>query len=106
MEACSELQQAAHPPVDLGKTGCGACDPREDLEQRGLARSIATDQTDDLTLVNLEGNVAERPELLTAAIVAASTLPSKESLGRIHNVRENVTECEVPRAFADSVALP
>src|SRR5882672_11820727 len=42
METCSDLKQAAHPPVNLGKTGRRARDPRQDFEQRGLAGSIAT----------------------------------------------------------------
>src|SRR5882762_3733352 len=106
METCSDLKQAAHSPVNLGKTGCRACDPREDLEQRGLASSIATYQANDLTFLNVEGNVAERPELLAAAMLAASTVPSEKPPGRIHRVRENVTECVVPRALADRIALP
>jgi hypothetical protein len=76
METCSDLKQAAHPPVNLGKTSRRARDPREDLEQRGLASSIATNQANDLTFLNVEGNVAERPELLRAAMLAASTVPS------------------------------
>src|SRR6202011_4752853 len=90
---------------NLGKSGCRACDPREDLEQCGLASSIATNQANDLTFVNVDGNVAERPELLTAAI-GALTIPSEKPPGHIHRVREDIAECEVPRALADRIALP
>src|ERR1700687_455223 len=106
METSSDLKQAAHPSVNLGKSGCRACDPREDLEQRSLASSIATNQANDLTFVDVDGNVAERPELLTAAIFAASTVPSEKPPGCIHRVRDNVTERDVPRALSDREALP
>src|SRR5882762_4678869 len=76
METCSNLKQAAHPPVNLGKTGRRARDPRQDFEQRGLASSIATNQANNLTFPNVEGDVAECPELLLAAILAASTAAS------------------------------
>src|SRR6267143_929589 len=90
METCSDLKQAAHSPVNLGKTGCRACDPREDLEQRGLASSIATYQANDLTFLNVEGNVAERPELLAAAMLAASTVPSKKPAPARRNERSRI----------------
>src|SRR6267378_6962117 len=106
METCSNLKQAAHPSVNLGKTRRRARNPREDLEQCGLASSIATNQTNDRTFQNVERNVSECPELITAAIVAASTVPSEKPPGRTHRVRENVTECQVTRALADRIALP
>src|SRR6185369_6185318 len=38
----------------------GGVDPREDVEQRGLARAGGADQAEDLPGLNVEGNVAQR----------------------------------------------
>src|ERR1051325_1278038 len=64
VEAGPDLEQAGDAPVPghaaLGRLG----DLREDFQKRGLARAIAADDADDFALLHVEGNVAERPEIL------------------------------------------
>ena len=63
VEAGAHLQQAGDPAVDLGAAAGRLGDAREDLEQRDLARAVAADDADDLALLDLEGDVLERPEV-------------------------------------------
>src|SRR2546426_12116606 len=51
----------------LGRRG----DPGEDLEQRGLAGTVAADDADDLPFGDLERNVAEGPEGLGGLCLTA-----------------------------------
>ena len=64
MEAGADLEQAGHPALDrdppLGRLG----DARQDLEQRRLARAVVADDADHLAALDLEIDVAQRPELL------------------------------------------
>jgi hypothetical protein len=64
MEAGADLEQARHPAPDrdpsLGRLG----DPRQDLEQRRLAGAVVADDADHLAALDLEVDVAQRPELL------------------------------------------
>ena len=48
--------------VDAARGRLG--DAAEDLQQRALARAVAADDADDLALLDLEGDVLQRPELL------------------------------------------
>ena len=52
--------------MESNATGAGLGDPGEDFEQSGFTRAIAADDPKDLALLDLEGNVFERPELLDA----------------------------------------
>ena len=59
--ACETL----HPTVssDLGAAARRLGDAGEDLQQRGLPRAVAADDPHDLPALDLEGDVAERPEI-------------------------------------------
>src|SRR5262249_57420494 len=47
-------------------------DPREDLQQRRLARAVAADDAENLALLDVERDVPERPDLLDVCSVLAS----------------------------------
>ena len=47
-----------------GRLGDGHLRWGEDFEQRRFPRVVAADDTDDLALLHLEGDVLERPEVL------------------------------------------
>ena len=49
---------AAHPDFAFGRLG----DAAEDLEERGFARAVGSDDADDGSGLNFEGDVAEGPE--------------------------------------------
>ena len=54
MEAGSDLQQGSHAPVHLGSTGRRLGDSTKNFEQRAFAGSVAADDSEDLTLAQLE----------------------------------------------------
>ena len=46
-----------------GPAGRRLGDAGEDLQQRRLPRAVAADDADDLAALDLEGDVAQRPEI-------------------------------------------
>src|SRR5512145_2053959 len=99
MEARPHLEQAAHPTTDLRPSLCRRRDPRQHLQQRRLARAVAPDDAEHLALLNLEGDVPERPDLLPLA----TALPAAEPL---HGIRERFAQRAVGGlVLADPVAL-
>src|SRR5688500_10775460 len=72
VEACTHFEQRAHSTFDVGVSTGGLDDAREDLEQRALARPVATDDADDITMCDVERHVAERPETLDRSFRASA----------------------------------
>src|SRR3954470_16563561 len=64
MEPRSQLEQRRHLAVDADRARVGPQDLGHALEQRALAGAVFADETERLALGNLEGNVAQGPELL------------------------------------------
>ena len=62
MEACSDLEKGAHPAVDasfaLGRLG----DARQDLQERALPGAVLPDDPQHISLVDVEIDVAQRPD--------------------------------------------
>ena len=64
MKAGADFEQAAHAAVNFGKAGGGLRDAGENLQQCGLSGAVAADQADDFALLNVEGDIAQRPEIV------------------------------------------
>src|SRR4051794_20946457 len=64
MEARSDFEQAADPPVQLDPTRRGSGDAGEELEQCRLARAVSTDDPDGFALHDLEVDGVECIEQL------------------------------------------
>ena len=62
-----ERRQAARHP---DPAGVGRVDARQDLQQRALAGAVAADDAEELALVDVEGDVAQRAQL--AVLVGAN----------------------------------
>ena len=62
MEARSHLEQRADAASDPRPTGGRLRHAREDLQQRRLAGTVAADHADDVASLDVEGDVAQRPE--------------------------------------------
>ena len=63
MKARADLEQAADAPPDLRAPPRRRGDPRQDLQQRRLARAVLADDPEDLSLLDLERDVVEGPDL-------------------------------------------
>ena len=50
--------------MQKSSTACWSCDAREQFEKRGFTRSIATHDTHNITYVNFEAYILERPEVI------------------------------------------
>jgi hypothetical protein len=124
VEAGAHLQQAGDPAVDLGAAAGRLGDAREDLEQGRFPRAVAADDTctcpagnrrckcpDDLALLDLEGDVLERLEILRfltriiriRRIVFFSSCNSCNSCQRVH---ERVAQRVMALLGAAQVACP
>src|ERR1044072_1004970 len=64
MKPCTNFQQRAHTPVNTCSSARGFCDTRKDSEQRALSCSIATDDSNDVTRVDLERDIVESPDVV------------------------------------------
>ncbi len=62
MKAGADFEQAADAPADDGAAFGRLGDAGEDFQERALARAVAADDADDFAALDLEGDVAERPE--------------------------------------------
>jgi hypothetical protein len=94
VEAGAHLQEACHPALDGDVAGAWLGDAREDLEERGLAGTVAADDTHHLTTLDLEGDVLQCPELLNLGAGDQRT-PTQDVGGRAG---------EAARAAGDDVA--
>jgi hypothetical protein len=54
MESGPDFEQRSHAAVNIGEAFGGMGDARKNFEERALARSIAPEYADDLTVSNLE----------------------------------------------------
>src|SRR3954463_1243253 len=103
MEASADLEQRSDATVDLCPSLCRLGDPRQDLEQRGLAGTIAADEPDSFAFVDRQRDVLEREEvdgrlLRTAAVkrrrdgrrdVLAQRLVAQDALPQPVGLRES-----------------
>src|SRR5271168_108666 len=99
MKTGAYCQQAADAAMNFGESGGGPGDAREQLQQRGLAGAVAADQSNDFTLFYVEGDFAQRPEIILGS---ASAIALE---GRTKATRENIAQGEIAFAFADAIAF-
>ena len=70
MEPSTQLEQGRQAAVDGGRSLVGPEDAGQHLEQRALAGSVAADDAERLSLLDVQGEVAQGPELFVAGPVA------------------------------------
>ena len=102
------LQQRPDAAVDLNPARCRPCDPRQDLEQRALARSIPSDHADHFSTPDLEADIVQGPDAGVAAVrpaPGASCRRTDVPERRVDRVRQCVTQRPVGLTVPDTVAL-
>ena len=67
VEACADLKKGANTTVGTDSAGRGACDAAEELQQRTLAGTVLADDADHIALLDLEIDVAQRPDVFGVA---------------------------------------
>jgi hypothetical protein len=95
MKPGAHFEQAAHTPVNLGKTRGGPGDTREKLEKSRLAGAVSPDETDDAALGNIKGDITESPQVITLLT------PERGC----EYASDHVAECEVALPLPYPVAL-
>ncbi len=80
VEADAELDERRQPPGHADPPGVGAVDARHDLQQRALAGAVAPDDPEELALVDVEGDAAQRAQL---AVLAARERMQRALLERV-----------------------
>jgi hypothetical protein len=63
VEAGTELEQRPDPALRTDTAGGGLDDPGDQAQKRGLPRSVPADETDCIAAADLDGDVAERPDV-------------------------------------------
>jgi hypothetical protein len=81
VERRADLEQCPDAPPGPGPSLGRIGDPREQLEQRALARAVAPDDADPVALLDRQGHVAQRPELLSRAAAPAPQQRPRERFG-------------------------
>lgn len=71
METCTDLQQATYPTMRPNSARRGTRDATEKLEQGGLTRTVLTDDTDDVALLDVERDVTQCPDVVGGALRGA-----------------------------------
>ena len=109
MKAGADLQQAADPAVQIDPAGGRLGDPRQNLQQRGLARAVAADDAHDLAWHDVETDIAQRPDV---TVVPAITIASSASRQRSqyarrasNRIRDAFAQVAVGGALAKFIAL-
>jgi hypothetical protein len=67
VEADAELDEGGEATGDLDRTRVRPVDARQQLQQRALARAVATDDAEELALADLEGDPVQRVQLAELA---------------------------------------
>ena len=103
VEAGADLEQRREAPPDVGVALGRVGDPREDLEQRALAGAVPADDAEHLAVLEVERDVAKRPDRLLLrrrAEELAEARPRRRD-EVLHGLAQRVRSLEV----ADPVAL-
>jgi len=93
VKARSDFEQTCDAPLEQDPPLCWLGDTAQDLEQRTLAGSIATNDTDGLAVANLEANIPERPEFLD--FIALNDLSPMNNIEQL--------ACEIAEFMSDDV---
>src|ERR1017187_42116 len=64
MKAGADFQERADTSINPGQAICRIGDSRQQFQQRALAGAVAPDESNNLTALDIEGNVPQRPELI------------------------------------------
>ena len=102
VEAGAQGQQAGHVPDDVDRTLRRVDDPGEHLEERALARAVRPDDRERLPALDVQVDVAQRPELVDLA--AADRLSDRAPDRRLPGEPQVVADAEV--GGADRVVGP
>ena len=72
VKAGADLQHGGHAPVQANPAARRRGHAGDELQERGLARTVVADDTDALALFDLEAHAVEREELLALVVVLCS----------------------------------
>jgi hypothetical protein len=64
IESRADLQEAAHPAVEVDGSFGHLCDAGQNFQQRAFSGAIAADQPEHVAALDVEADVPQRPELL------------------------------------------
>ena len=71
MEARTDLQEASDPAPRADSTDGRACDFAEEFQQGTLAGAVLADDAYDVALLDLEVDIAERPDIVGVGFLGA-----------------------------------
>ena len=91
IEACSNLEQAPDPPIDVDLARRRLCNPGKNLEESRLPRTISPNDADDLTWHDLEANITECPDPLA---INGFTIRGGTSERDTPEIAEGVAQCQ------------
>ena len=105
VKAGADFEQRSDPAANLDTTLGRVGNPRQNLEQRALARSVPSDDAQHGAFRHREGHVAESPDSVVLRLAAGNRVPDAARPGRC--ARDNgVTQRAMSKlSRADGIAL-
>ena len=98
MKASADFEQATDTSADFGESCSRTCDARKKLQECCFTRSISTDQTYDLALLDIETDISQSPKKVRRLARAA--------LKRcLESARQHVAQGKVALPLAHAIAF-
>src|SRR5215469_14745234 len=98
MKASPDFEEGADTAVNLGPARCRSRNPGQDFQESGFARTVASNETEDFALADVERDFFKSPKCFRLC-------PSKKAHGRAKRTCEDVAESMVALVLADAVTL-
>ena len=85
MKPGAYFEQTGDPAIEFNHTGGGLSNSGQDLQQRGLARSVSADDADYFALVNFEADIPERPNCAIGGAAIPVSQPPQRRPSQLDN---------------------
>src|ERR1700677_165057 len=99
MKSGAHFEQAAYATMNFSKSRGWSRNARQQFQQCGFPRTVSTDKAHHFSLIHIQGDIAQRPQVVNPAGSTGSPERSAQS------VRNYVAQGEVTLTFAYPIAL-
>src|ERR1700741_134502 len=104
MESGADFQQRSHTPSNIRPSPGRPRNPRQDPQDRALPGTVAANETENLSLLDLERYVLQSPNVSSIYAIPA-TVPDDAVAANRKSARENVSQRPIALSLPDIVSL-
>src|ERR1051325_2878058 len=104
MESGADFQQRSHTTSNIRPSPGRPRHPRQEPEEPALPRTVAANETENLSLLDLERYVLQSPNVSSIAAIAAN-VPHDAVAANRQSARENVSQRPIALSLPDTVSL-